>query len=190
MRPKLKEAIEEHEAAINSVKEIAETIEEISGKIVNAVQKGACIYWLGNGGSAADAQHYAAELMVRYAKNRKPIPSIALTTDTSLITAHSNDFEYDTVFERQVEALVTEKDIVVGISTSGNSRNVELALKKSIDKGALTVAMLGKDGGEIGKFVKNSIIIKSDITAHIQEAHLVIGHFICNLIESEIRESF
>ncbi len=178
--------IEQHNKAVATLLNIHGEIEAAAEMMVNVIQNSGTIYWMGNGGSAADAQHYAAELMVRYTRNRKPIPSIALTTDTSLITAHSNDFKYETVFSRQVEALATENDMFVGISTSGNSRNVCLAMEAAKVAGAKTLGMLGKDGGAICNVVDISLIVECNIVAHIQEAHLIIGHYLCNFVENII----
>lgn len=174
----------EHLKAVDSLDSIRAEIEVVATKLKQCSKENGVIYWLGNGGSAADAQHYAAELMVRYTRNRKPIASVALTTDTSLLTAHSNDYEYSTVFSRQVDALVREGDVVVGISTSGNSENVMLAMREANKKGAVTVGLLGKDGGQIAAVVDYPIIVGCDITAHIQECHLIIGHYWCDAVES------
>ena len=129
-----KHSLEMHLEAFNTLYNMQEVVEHASIEIDKCVKKGGTVYWMGNGGSAADAQHYAAELMVRYRLNRKPIKSIALTTDTSLITAHSNDFEFETVFSRQVEALASSDDVFIGISTSGNSENIKLAMQTAKDK--------------------------------------------------------
>jgi len=139
----------------------------------------------GNGGSAADSQHMAAELVGRFRKERKALPAIALTTNTSTITALSNDYGYDVSFKRQVEALGKKGDVAVGISTSGTAKNVTCALKKAKDAGLLTVALTGKDGGEIKSIADLSLVVKSDNTARIQEAHILIIHILCELIEDE-----
>lgn len=178
-----KDVIDIHRQALDALPQIQDEVTAAGERIKEQVAKGGKVLWMGNGGSAADAQHYAAELMVRYAVNRPPIPSIALTTDTSLLTAHSNDFEYETVFERQVEALAQPNDVVVGISTSGNSKNVLLALRKAKEKGALAVAMLGNDGGVIAKEADIAVVVPFRVTAHIQEMHLMIGHYWCDVLE-------
>jgi D-sedoheptulose 7-phosphate isomerase len=176
-------SVASHLDAIKALEAISGSIDQVAEVMLNCSKTGGVIYWLGNGGSAADAQHYAAELMVRYTRNREPIPSIALTTDTSLLTAHSNDYEYSTVFSRQVKALVRKNDVVVGISTSGNSENVLLAMQEAKYKGAITVGLLGRDGGRISNIVDYSLVVNNNITAHIQECHLVIGHYLCDYIE-------
>lgn len=178
-------ALTEHAQLVAALESMAEDVEVVAEQMASVIESGGKIFWMGNGGSAADAQHYAAELMVRYTRNRKPIPSIALTTDTSLITAHSNDFEYETLFERQVEALCCPNDLCVGISTSGNSKNVFLAMKKASELGCKTVGMLGKDGGVIAGVVSHRLVVPSSVTARIQEAHLLIGHYLCDHIESQ-----
>lgn len=176
-------SIANHLEAIKSLDAIATSIEQVAEVMLNCSRNGGVIYWIGNGGSAADAQHYAAELMVRYTRNREPIPSVALTTDTSLLTAHSNDYEYATVFSRQVKALVRKNDVVVGISTSGNSENVLLAMQEAKSEGAITIGLLGRDGGKMAKAVDYPLVVDNNITAHIQECHLVIGHYLCDYIE-------
>lgn len=183
-----KSSLEMHLEAFNTLYNMQEVVENASIEIDKCVKKGGTVYWMGNGGSAADAQHYAAELMVRYKLNRKPIKSIALTTDTSLITAHSNDFEFETVFSRQVEALASSDDVFIGISTSGNSENIKLAMQTAKHKNCLTIGMLGNDGGQISKLVDISLIVANSVTANIQECHLIIGHYICDFIEKNNRQ--
>lgn len=180
-----KQSIAQHREAVNSVEKLESCIVEAALLLSSAAKNGGCVYWMGNGGSAADAQHYAAELMVRYTRNRAPIASIALTTDSSLLTAHSNDYEYETVFSRQVEALAKPNDVVVGISTSGNSENVLLALEQAKQNGAKTIALLGRDGGKIKSIADIALTVDSQVTAHIQEGHLIIGHFLCDYVESQ-----
>lgn len=185
MEVSFKQSIEMHRDAVNSVEQLEPSIMAAAELLADSTKNGGCVYWMGNGGSAADAQHYAAELMVRYTRNRAPIASIALTTDTSLLTAHSNDYEYSTVFCRQIEALAKNNDVVVGISTSGNSENILKGLVQAKQNGAKTIALLGRDGGKIKDIADISLIVGSDITAHIQEGHLIIGHFLCDYVESQ-----
>ncbi len=137
----------------------------------------------GNGGSAGDAQHIAAELIGRFKKDRPALPAIALTTNTSIITALANDFGYDIIFARQIEALAGKNDVALGISTSGKAKNVILGLKQAKKMGLLTVALSGGDGGDIVKLADLSLVIPSSVTARIQESHILIGHIICELIE-------
>jgi D-sedoheptulose 7-phosphate isomerase len=145
--------------------------------------KGGKLILMGNGGSAADSQHIAAELVGRFKKERRAMPAIALTVDTSSLTALGNDYGFDTIFERQVEALAGDNDAVVGISTSGNSENVVRALKKANEIGAETIGLVGNNGGRIKEVANLSIVVPSSDTARIQEVHITIGHIICELIE-------
>jgi D-sedoheptulose 7-phosphate isomerase len=140
----------------------------------------------GNGGSAADAQHIAAELVGRYGFDRPSIPSLALTTDTSNLTAIGNDYGYDKVFSRQLEGMGQAGDIFIGISTSGNSVNIINAFHSAKAKNIMTVALVGRDGGEMAKLADYSIIIPSNSTPRIQESHILIGHILCDIIEKEI----
>lgn len=144
---------------------------------------GGKVIWFGNGGSAADSQHLAAEFVVRYKKERGPLASIALTTDTSILTAHSNDYHFDTVFERQVLALCKPEDLVIGLTTSGTSKNINLALAAANEVGAFTVALTGREGGQVKDIAKLPIIIRDDETARIQEAHMFIGHWLCEAVD-------
>ena len=139
----------------------------------------------GNGGSAADAQHIAAELVGRYGFDRPSIPSLALTTDTSCLTAIGNDYGYDKVFSRQLEGMGQSGDIFIGISTSGNSKNIINAFEVAKQKGIKTVALVGKDGGKMAKIADIALIVPSDSTPRIQESHILIGHIICDIIEKE-----
>lgn len=140
----------------------------------------------GNGGSAADAQHIAAELVGRYGFDRPSIPSLALTTDTSNLTAIGNDYGYDKVFSRQLEGMGQEGDIFIGISTSGNSLNIINAFKVAKERNIKTIALVGRDGGEMGKMADIALIVPSESTPRIQESHILIGHILCDIIEKEI----
>ena len=141
---------------------------------------------MGNGGSAADAQHIVAELVGRFKLERKAIPAITLTTNTSTLTAIGNDYSFDRIFSRQLEALAEEGDVVLGLSTSGLSENLNSAFKTAKERGAFTIGLLGKDGGEMKGLVDLCIIVPSNNTPRIQEAHITIGHIICELIEQSI----
>tara|TARA_B100000686_G_C16797716_1_gene983618 strand:- start:280 stop:861 length:582 start_codon:yes stop_codon:yes gene_type:complete len=163
-------------------REIAQAVEAI----FKSLSGGHKVLLMGNGGSAGDAQHIAAEFVGRYKSERPALPAIALTVDTSAITAISNDYGYDFIFDRQVEALCEEGDSVIGISTSGNSKNVILALERAKKMGATTLGLLGKSGGRAKEAVDIAIVIPSDDTAHIQETHITIGHIICELVEKRI----
>ncbi len=156
--------------------------------IINSIKNGNKLIIFGNGGSAADAQHIAAELIGRFKLERKSLPAIALTTDSSILTSLGNDYSYDIIFSRQCESLVLKNDVVMGISTSGNSKNVELGMKTSLKKGAKTIGLLGNNGGTIKSVSNIPIIVNSNDTANIQESHRVIYHIICNLVEKKLSE--
>jgi len=175
------------------LKAIAESgtgdIELAAQLIISAYRNGGKVVLLGNGGSAADAQHLAGELVGKFMLKRQAFPAIALTTNSSILTAVANDWSYDTVFSRQVEALVTEKDIIIGISTSGNSPNVIEAIKQGKKKGAKTIALTGADGGKLADAADLVLSVPSDIIPRIQEAHITIGHIICELVERELADT-
>ena len=156
----------------------------LAEKCFSTLQAGGKMIWMGNGGSAADAQHLAAEFMVRYKNERGPLAAIALTTDTSILTAHSNDYHFDSVFERQIQGLCKSEDMVIGLTTSGTSPNINLALTAANDIGAYTVALTGRDGGIVKNIATLPIIIANDETARIQEAHMFIGHWLCEAIDA------
>ncbi len=160
-----------------------ELIEKMAKAMIESLRNGGKILVFGNGGSAADSQHMAAELVGRFKKERKALPAIALTTNTSTITALSNDYGYDISFKRQIEALGEKGDVAVGISTSGAAKNVTCALKKARDLNLLTVALTGKDGGKIKKIADLALVVKSNNTPRIQEAHILVIHVLCELIE-------
>ncbi|WP_457570008.1 D-sedoheptulose 7-phosphate isomerase [Desulfurobacterium sp.] len=170
----------------NFIEENKEYLYEVFSKISDRVKEGGKILICGNGGSAADAQHIAAELVGRFLLDRKALPAIALTTDTSILTAVGNDFGFDAVFERQVEALGLKGDVLIGISTSGNSENVVRAVLKAKQKGLLTVGFLGRDGGKLRELVDYPIVVKTFSTPRIQEVHITIGHVLCDFIEKSI----
>ena len=151
--------------------------------VTDTIKNGNKIILFGNGGSAADAQHIAAELIGRFKLERQSYPAISLSTDTSIITSLGNDYSFDVIFSRQCESLVEKNDLVIGISTSGNSKNVENGLKTSKELGAKTIGLLGNNGGKIGDIVDVAIIINSSSTDRIQEAHRTIYHIICDASE-------
>jgi D-sedoheptulose 7-phosphate isomerase len=159
-------------------------IESAGELIVSTLQAGNKILLFGNGGSAGDAQHIAAELTGRYKTERKGLAAIALTTDTSAITAIGNDYGYDRIFDRQVEAIGNEGDLLIGISTSGNSRNVLRALAYGKDNGMNTIGLSGKGGGDMRPLCDINLTIPSDDTARIQEMHILIGHILCGIVDS------
>lgn len=167
-------------------RELAPGIADAVTLLVDALKGGKKLLVMGNGGSAADAQHFAAEIVGRFKLERPALPAIALSTDTSILTAVGNDYGYEKVFSRQVEAHGQPGDVVVGISTSGNSPNVELALKAAAAKGCRTVALLGKDGGSIKQVAELSIIVPTHDTPRVQEGHITIIHIICDLAERSL----
>ena len=180
------QAIAEHLAVIQSIHAQQPLLERIASEMTTAVVAGKKVLWCGNGGSAADSQHLAAELMGRFRRERRALASIALTTDTSILTAIGNDYGYEHVFRRQVEALCQKGDILVGISTSGNSKNVCLALEEAKKRGAFTVAFTGQGGGAMVGIAHAALCIKSKDTARIQEGHILCGHMLCDWIELSI----
>lgn len=173
----------EHQDTIAKLSTMSDVIAPLSEAWLTALRAGKKIIFFGNGGSAADAQHLAAELVVRYRINRRALPSIALTTDTSILTAHSNDFGFETVFSRQVEALAQPGDVVVGISTSGTSKNVLAGLQAANASGCVTIAFTGEKGADCAAEAKLSFKAPSSITARVQECHLLIGHLLCDVVE-------
>ena len=165
---------------------LAPEIESLCSLLVAALREGKKILVMGNGGSAADAQHLAAEFIGRFLLERKALPAIALTTDTSILTAVGNDYGFDEVFKRQVEGLANPGDVVIGISTSGRSGNVRRALVAAREIGCKTVGLLGKDGGDIAGIVDLNLTIPAMETPHIQEAHAAIIHIVCDLVEKTL----
>lgn len=177
------DSINSHLAATGQVKALEPVIKQIADRILSVVHNGGKVLLMGNGGSAADAQHMAAELVVRFKINRKPISAIALTTDPSIVTAIGNDLGFAMLFARQVEAHARKGDVVIGLSTSGTSNNVFEAFKIAKAIGCETIAFLGNDGGTIKSIVNIPLIINSSDTPRIQECHILIGHIICDLVE-------
>ncbi len=162
-----------------------EQIEKAAEIFINCTKNGGKIFWCGNGGSAGDAQHLATELMGGMTDHdRKPIPSLALTTDSSFLTAWSNDTDFDSIFSRQIQGLGEEGDVLVGISTSGNSKNVINALKQAKYKNIKTISLTGKTGGELNGIADVTIKVPSNNTQRIQESHIMIGQILCGLLES------
>lgn len=161
-------------------------IAEMAIFLTDTFKRGGKLMVMGNGGSAADSQHFAAEIVSRFRMERPGLPAIALSTDTSILTAIGNDYGFDVIFRRQIEALALAGDIVVGISTSGNSENVKKALELAREKGCRTIALLGKDGGSIKGACDLALIVPSDDTPRIQEGHIAIIHIVCDLVEKSM----
>lgn len=178
--------IDIHCQVIVALKDLAGQIDALAARMLTCLETGGKILWMGNGGSAADSQHMAAELVVRYRRNRRALPSIALTTDTSILTAHANDFGFDTVFARQIEALARPGDMVMAISTSGNSPNILLGVEAARQIGAYTVGWTGAAGGGLMELADETLRVPSEVTARIQEAHILIGHYVCEVIEDRL----
>jgi len=158
-------------------------IVEITEIIIGSLKKGGKILIFGNGGSAADAQHIAAELIGRFKRDRSALAAIALTTNTSILTSLANDYGYEVIFAKQIEALGKKNDVAIGISTSGKAKNVITGIKQAKRMGIKTVALSGGDGGDLTRSADFSLLVPSNITARIQEAHITIGHAICEIVE-------
>jgi len=178
--------LQEHLTLFRTLTGLEPYLNELLLKTIHTLQSGGKILLFGNGGSAADAQHIAAELMVKLQRNRQPIPAIALTTDTSILTSHGNDFGFDSVFQRQVDALAMPGDTVIAFTTSGNSKNINLALEHANQLGTNTAVFSGKGGGLSSKIAKLTINVPSMNTARIQEAHIFMGHWLCLEIENAV----
>ena len=163
-----------------------DSILQIAVLMIDCLKKDGKVIVFGNGGSASDSQHIAAELVGRFKKDRSALAGIALTTNTSIITSLANDYGYDVVFSRQVEALGKKNDVVLGISTSGKAKNVALGIKQAKKMGIKTVALSGGDGGDIVRLADVALVVPSKVTARIQEAHITIAHIICEMIEQEL----
>ena len=177
----------------NHIKTSQKSMENLSGDIeiaakicIETLKKNGKIILFGNGGSAADAQHIAAELVGRYMTERQGLAAIALTTDTSILTSIGNDYGYEEIFSRQIEALAKPEDVVVGISTSGTSKNVINAIKLANTTGCNIIGFSGKDGGKMNSICDVNIVVPSNDTARIQEMHILIGHTLCHLIDYEL----
>jgi len=168
------------------IETMSEPLQEASKLAVETLRAGNKILLFGNGGSAADAQHIAAELTGRYKTERRGLPGIALTTDTSALTAIGNDYGYDRVFDRQVESLANEGDLLIGISTSGNSGNVINAFKVGRELGCKIIGFSGRDGGAMNELCDINLVVPSNDTPRIQEMHILFGHTICQIIDNEL----
>lgn len=179
------DSIDSHATVLDEVRTLAPTIQTVASELLTRLTTNGTVYFCGNGGSAADSQHLAAELVGRFRRERRALPSIALSTDTSVLTCVGNDYCFEDIFRRQVEALVNEHDILIGISTSGNSENVIRAIDLAKERGALTVGLVGRDGGKLARKCDHTLLIPSDDTARIQEMHILIGHILCELIDAD-----
>lgn len=189
MEEEIKTILNENKNIIEQLKNYSKIIAQISQIIINAYTQNKKVILFGNGGSAADAQHIAAEFVGKFYKNRKALPALAFHTNTSVLTATANDFGYDKVFERQVSAHVNKGDIVIGISTSGNSPNVIKGILRAKELGAITIGLTGQKENKLEKITNYCIKIPSDDTPRIQEGHITIGHIICYLVEKNLFNS-
>ncbi len=187
MKELIKSELQAHKETIESViAELEDPIEQACKLAVETISANHKILFFGNGGSAADAQHLAAELSGRYLKERRGLPGLALTTDTSVITAVGNDYEYDYIFERQVEALAQPGDLLIGISSTGNSNNVVRAFNKGKEIGCKSLGFSGKGGGKMNGNCDLNVVVPSNVTARVQEMHILIGHIICQAIDDAV----
>jgi D-sedoheptulose 7-phosphate isomerase len=182
------ESLNNHISTVKQVESLQSTIFTVAGQIIDSLRSGGKVILMGNGGSAADAQHIAAELVGRYKLERKAFCALAITTDPSIVTAVGNDYGEEMIFSRQVEAHAKPGDVVIGISTSGNSKNVVAAIKTARKLGCRTVGLLGNEGGELKDLVDVPIVVASKDTPRIQECHILIGHIICDLVERGMTE--
>jgi D-sedoheptulose 7-phosphate isomerase len=180
------EAIRDHITVVEQLKNQQELFDQIADRMIRALQAGNKILWCGNGGSAADSQHLAAEIVGRFRRERRAWASIALTTDTSILTAVGNDYGYEAIFARQIEALCQAGDVVVGLTTSGNSQNVCNAVQCARTLGAFTVGLTGEGGGKLASLADACLRVPSGDTARIQECHILFGHALCDRVESAL----
>ena len=167
-------------------RELLKTVEDLAVEIAKCLKNGGKLVPCGNGDSASDALHFAGEIVGRFQRERSPWPAVVLNADVATMTAIANDYGYDEVFARQVRGHVKPGDVFIGISTSGNSENVLRAATATGEMGAITAALLGRDGGKIGKLVKYPVIVCGDVTARIQECHITLIHILCELVENEL----
>lgn len=184
----LVKALKDHIWSFNKLETIFPTLEKLVNKVINSIESGGHIYLFGNGGSAADAQHIAAEFIGRFERERKALPAKALTTDTSILTCLTNDYSYDIIFKRQLEAFLKPNDCVIGISTSGNSKNVIEGLLYAKSVGAITVSLTGEKGGKMRDISDYCLNVPSNNTARIQEMHIFVGHMFAYLIEKHFAD--
>jgi len=186
MKEQIKLEIQRHIEVSKKMHGLIDQIEEAAKLCISAISSQKKILICGNGGSAADAQHIAAELVGRFKNERKGIPALALSTDTSALTSISNDYGYEFVFQRQVEALANPGDVIIGISTGGTSLNVINAMKLALSMGCIGIGLSGKDGGDMNKICDLNLIIPETDTPRIQEMHILVGHLICQSIDENL----
>jgi D-sedoheptulose 7-phosphate isomerase len=178
--------LRQHQETVGRLEPLLPALVDFAARLVACLEQGRTVLWMGNGGSAGDAQHLSAELVGRFQRERRALRSLALHTDTSLITAVANDFGFEQIFARQLEALAGPGDVVVAISTSGGSRNVCVGAAMARRKGATVVALTGQGGGALAQLCDLLIAVPSPVTARVQEAHILIGHLVCELVDEHI----
>jgi D-sedoheptulose 7-phosphate isomerase len=183
------EAIREHQTMMASLPDVWPSLRAAADAVIERVQNGGAVFWFGNGGSATQALHFATELVGRFERERPGIRSYALVADTSLITAVANDYAFDVVFARQIESLCRAGDVAVGLSTSGNSANVLQGVDAAASAGALTVGFTGGDGGKLARCVDIPVVVPHSRTCRVQEAHLFLGHALCEIVEAAMPEA-
>lgn len=186
MQTRLRETLSAHLEVIQGLVPLLPEVERLANRAAKCLRAGGRIYWMGNGGSAADCQHLAAELVGRFERDRTGLASIALTTDTSILTSVGNDYGFERIFARQVEALCRPEDLLIGLSTSGNSRNVLAGLDAAARLGTFRAGLSGGTGGRLRDATDLCLVIPSANTARIQEAHILIGHMLCDLVETAL----
>ena len=186
MEEEILSILNENRAVMEGIKELSPIISDIANEIIKTYQNRKKVVLFGNGGSAADAQHIAAEFVGKFYKDRESLPALAFHTNTSVVTATANDFGYEFIFERQVSSFVEVEDVVIGLSTSGNSPNVIKGLEKANEKGAVTVGFTGGKPNQIERIVDYCLKIPSNDTPRIQEGHITVGHIICYLVEKKL----
>jgi D-sedoheptulose 7-phosphate isomerase len=186
MRDRILAQLDDHDATMARLRDMADDIALFASKVLECYRKGGKAIFMGNGGSAADAQHIAAEFVGRFAMERNPLPSLALHTNTSSLTAIGNDYGYEESFSRPLRAFAGPDDVVVAISTSGNSPNILKAVEVAREIGAYVVGLGGKDGGKLKDMCDLCLIVPSDDTPRIQEGHITIAHIMCGLVEEEL----
>jgi D-sedoheptulose 7-phosphate isomerase len=189
MRELIQDTLSSHVAVLQNTAALAPEIGRFAERAADCLDAGGRVFWMGNGGSAADCQHLAAELVGRFERERAGLASIALTTDSSILTSVANDFGFESVFSRQVEALCREGDLLVGLSTSGNSANVLRAMERAAGLGVFRVGLTGAGGGRLAAACELCLCVPSNNTARVQEAHIVIGHILCDLVERRLCET-
>ncbi len=178
--------LEQHNALLTKLHALDSEVLLAGTLATQSLRQGGKLLFCGNGGSAADSQHLAAELTGKFIKDRCPLAAMSLSTDTSALTCIGNDYSFDEIFARQVLGLGRKGDVLIGISTSGNSRNVIRAVGEAKKLGMVSIGLLGRDGGQLKSLCDHSIVVSSDVTARIQECHILIGHTLCGMIEQEL----